>query len=214
MPCGDELLTQGGPDETGAVRDLSRVATGAAKVVTIPTLTTGRLILRPIHNDDVADYLAIWSDPEFTRHLRSGRSTADSIWHAMVGNAGCWALTGVGPWSVIERDTGALVGRAGLWNEPGWPGVEAIWFVGRPWWGKGYATEAATAAITWVFAERPDLGEVVSAIVPANVRSIRVAGRLGMTFARTEFLHGADHAIYAITRGKWYEATSRPLADH
>ena len=172
--------------------------------MTIPTLVTERLILRPIHNDDVPGYVEIWSDPEFTRYIGgSARTDPDSIWHAMASNIGCWALTGVGPWSVVERVTGTLVGRAGLWNEPGWPGVEAVWFIGRRWWGKGYATEAATAAISWAFDNQPDLAEVVSVILPANTRSIRVAERLGMTLARTEFLHGADYAVYAISREAW-----------
>ncbi|WP_261558257.1 GNAT family N-acetyltransferase [Frankia tisae] len=70
----------------------------------IPTLTTTRLILRPIENGDVDGFTRIWADwadPEFA--------------------------------------------RAGLWSEPGWPGVEAIWYIGRPWWGRGYAVEAAAA---------------------------------------------------------------------
>ncbi|WP_131770522.1 GNAT family N-acetyltransferase [Candidatus Protofrankia californiensis] len=172
--------------------------------MTIPTLTTPRLTLRPIHNDDVSAYLSIWSDPEFTRYIGGNSSPSrDGIWHAMAGNIGCWALTGVGPWSVIEQASGELVGRAGLWDEPGWPGIEAVWFIGRPWWGRGYATEAATAAISWVFDVQPDLSEVVSTIVPANTPSIRVAERLGMKLSRTEFLHGSDHHIYTISRTEW-----------
>jgi len=170
--------------------------------MTIPTLTTSRLTLRPIQNEDVAGYAAIWSDPEFTRHI-GGRADPDGIWHAMASNVGCWALTGVGPWSVVERTTGTLIGRAGLWDEPGWPGVEAVWFIGRPWWGRGYATEAATAAISWLFTQRPDLPQVVSTIVPANTRSIRVAERLGMALHHVEHLHGADHNIYAIDQATW-----------
>lgn len=175
--------------------------------MTIPTLSTPRLILRPIQNSDVADYAAIWADPEFTRHI-GGRADHDSIWHAMASNIGCWALTGVGPWSVVERATGQLVGRAGLWDEPGWPGIEAVWFIGRPWWGHGYATEAATEAISWAFAQRPNLRRVISTIVPANDRSIRVAERLGMRLDRVEHLHGTDHCIFAIERTAWTEAHS------
>jgi RimJ/RimL family protein N-acetyltransferase len=182
---------------------MPRVADGNRPLMEIPTITTDRLTLRPIRNDDVADYVDIWSDVEFAWHVGGPRTDPDGIWHAMAHNIGCWALTGVGPWSVVERSSAVLVGRAGLWDEPGWPGVEAVWFVGRPWWGRGYATEAATAAITWVFAERPNLGEVVSTILPANTRSIRVAERLGMTLARTEYLHGADHNVYAVGRATW-----------
>ncbi|MCM3921610.1 GNAT family N-acetyltransferase [Frankia sp. AiPs1] len=168
----------------------------------IPTLTTERLTLRPLDNADVSGFVEIWSDPEFTRYI-GGRCDPDSVWHAMAGNIGCWALTGVGPWAVVEQSTGTLVGRAGLWTEPGWPGIEAVWFIRRDRWGRGYAREAATAAIDWVFAQRPDLAEVVSIILPENAASVRVAERLGMTSQRLEFLHGEHHAVYTISRSDW-----------
>jgi RimJ/RimL family protein N-acetyltransferase len=114
---------------------------------------------------------------------------------------------------VVERGTGTLVGRAGLWDEPGWPGVEAIWFIGRPWWGRGYATEAAAASITWVFARRPDLERVVAAIVPANHASVRVARRLGMCRTGTAYLHEEPHAIYAVTRETWASRDARAARD-
>jgi RimJ/RimL family protein N-acetyltransferase len=172
-------------------------------VTTPPTLATARLTLRPIASDDLDGYAEIWSDPEFTRHIGGRQPDRDAVWHAMAGNVGCWTLTGVGPWSVVERASGELVGRAGLWNEPGWPGVEVVWFIGRPWWGRGYATEAGEAAIAWVFNARPDLTEVVSVIAEANVRSSRVAERLGMHVARSEILHGAPKNVHAISRDAW-----------
>ncbi len=60
----------------------------------------------------------------------------------------------------------------------GWPGTEVGWGIVRAHWGKGYATEAAAAAIDWVFEE---LGwdEVIHVIAPDNVASQRVAAKLG-----------------------------------
>ena len=180
----------------------------------IPTLVTRRLILRPGDSGDVAALTRIWSDPEFARHAGGPVVTQpDAIWHQLAGCQGCWQLTGVGPWCVVERGTGTLVGRAGLWDEPGWPGVEAIWFIGRPWWGRGYATEAAAASITWVFARRPDLERVVAAIVPANHASVRVARRLGMCRTGTAYLHEEPHAIYAVTRETWASRDARAARD-
>ncbi|WP_018500026.1 GNAT family N-acetyltransferase [Parafrankia discariae] len=168
----------------------------------IPTLTTGRLTLRPVARDDLDTYTEIWVDEEFARHI-GGPLDGHSMWHNLAGNLGCWALEGVGPWSVIENETGHLVGRAGLWVEPGWPGIEAVWFVGRSWWGRGYATEAANIAAAWVFTQRPELPEVVSVIRPENTASIKVAQRLGMRYDRSEHLHGGDKGIYMISRAAW-----------
>ncbi|ONH60393.1 GNAT family N-acetyltransferase [Frankia sp. CcI49] len=170
--------------------------------MTIPTLTTPRLTLRPILREDLDAYTEIWADEEFARHI-GGPLDRHSMWHNLAGNLGCWALEGVGPWSVVENETGHLVGRAGLWAEPGWPGVEVVWFIGRPSWGRGYATEAAGAAITWVFEQRPPLTEVVSVIRSTNVASIRVAERLGMRFDRVEYLHGGEKGVYVTSREDW-----------
>ena len=178
----------------------------------IPTLATARLTLRPIVRDDLDAYADIWSDPVFAEHI-GGPADRHGVWHAMAANIGCWALEGVGPWSVVENATGRLVGRAGLWNEPGWPGVEAVWFIGRRWWGKGYATEAGAASIRYAF-EHLDVDEVVSVIRAVNTASIRVAGRLGMRLARTQHLHGAEKNVYAIARVEWGPAGSSGTSQH
>jgi RimJ/RimL family protein N-acetyltransferase len=142
----------------------------------------------------------------FAEHI-GGPTDRHGMWHNLAGNIGCWALEGVGPWSVVENASGELVGRAGLWAEPGWPGVEVVWFVGRKWWGRGYATEAGAASIGYAFGHL-DVDEVVSVIRAANTASIRVAERLGMRLARTEHLHGAEKNVYAVTRQEW---TAAPL---
>ncbi|WP_261567722.1 GNAT family N-acetyltransferase [Frankia gtarii] len=189
------------------------MTTKEAAVTAIPTLTTKRLVLRPLDNADIPGFVEIWSDPEFTRYI-GGRSDPDSVWPAMAGNIGCRALTGVGPWAAVERSTGSLVGRAGLlWTEAGRPGVEASrpgveagWFIRRDRWDRGYAREAASAAIGWAFAQRPDLDEVVAVILSDNTASVRVAERLGMTPKRLEFIHGEDHAVHTISQADWTAA--------
>ena len=69
---------------------------------------------------------------------------------------------------------GVVIGRVGLWNPEGWFGVEVGWKLARHAWGQGYATEAATAAITWGF---DDLGvdRLISVINPENSASLSVA---------------------------------------
>jgi RimJ/RimL family protein N-acetyltransferase len=70
-------------------------------------------------------------------------------WREMAVMAGHWALKGFGHWALEERDSGELVGRAGLYLPPDWPEVEVGWTVARRHWGKGYAPEAARAACEW-----------------------------------------------------------------
>ena len=85
---------------------------------------------------------------------------------------------GFSMFSVIERDTGAWVGRIGPWQPEGWPGTEIGWGVARGFAGRGYAYEAAGAAMDYAV-DVLGWSEIVHTIVPENTRSIRLAERLG-----------------------------------
>src|SRR5262249_27176327 len=70
------------------------------------------------------------------------------------------------------------------------------------YWGRGYAFEAATAALGTAFAT---LGwpRAVSLIAPPNLRSIRLAERLGATFERNLVVRGHEVSLYAVRRRTW-----------
>jgi RimJ/RimL family protein N-acetyltransferase len=94
------------------------------------------------------------------------------------------------------------VGRAGLWQPEGWPGLEVGWVLGRRWWGHGFATEAARAALDHAFCSL-DARRVISLIHPENGRSIRVAERLGERYERRVELSRTVHHLYGIERESW-----------
>ena len=88
-----------------------------------------------------------------------------------------------GLWAVELPTSAPLIGYVGL-SIPGFeahftPAVEVGWRLDHPYWGNGYATEAARAAVAGGF-ERNGLKEIVSFTVPVNLRSIAVMERLGM----------------------------------
>jgi hypothetical protein len=97
---------------------------------------------------------------------------------------GHWQLRGYGMWALIEQATGRLIGRAGLYNPEGWPGLEAGWLLARDRWGRGFATEAGRAVLTYAFTHL-SADHVISLIHPANTASIRVAERLGERLERS-----------------------------
>ncbi len=72
------------------------------------------------------------------------------------------------------------MGRVGIHFPYGWPGPELAYTLGKPFWGRGYATEAARAALDWAFSHR-DFLALMSLIYPENAASIRVATKLGET---------------------------------
>ena len=115
-----------------------------------PTLQTARLVLRPTAKEDLDGFATLIGDPESARFI-GGVQSRSMAWRAMHAMAGSWALQGYAMFSVLERTTGRWVGRVGPWMPDGWPGTEVGWGVLREFWGRGYATEAAEAAVDWAF---------------------------------------------------------------
>lgn len=144
-----------------------------------PVLTTPRLILRLPEPGDFDAYAAFAADAETMAHL-GGAMPRAVAWRDFTMRAGGWLTRGFSHFSVIERESGAWVGRVGPWQPEGWPGAEIGWGIARPHAGKGYAYEAATAAIDFAV---DTLGwtNVIHVIAPDNVRSIKLAERLGAT---------------------------------
>jgi RimJ/RimL family protein N-acetyltransferase len=145
--------------------------------MTGPTLETPRLLLRPPRLEDLESWSALVADPESARFI-GGVQPAFGAWRSLMAMAGAWSLMGYGMFSVIEKDSGAWIGRIGPWQPAGWPGPEIGWGIRRSAWGKGLALEAATASMDWVFGA---LGwdRVVHVIHPDNAPSRALAGRLG-----------------------------------
>lgn len=96
----------------------------------------------------------------------------------MAMHAGSWHLRDYGLFSVVERASGAWIGRAGPWQPEGWPAPEIGWSLKRAAWRQGYATEAARAAVEWAF-HALAWTEVVHYITRKNAASIAVAEKIG-----------------------------------
>lgn len=156
-------------------------------------LRTPRLILRRWRPEDRAPFAAMNADPEvmrfFDRPLTREESDAavdrfDA--HFARYGFGFWALEvpGITPFAGF---VGIAVPR--LPDLPFLPAVEIGWRLSRPEWGKGYATEAARAALAAGF-ESVGLDEIVAYAVAGNLRSRAVMERIGMTHdPADDFVH-------------------------
>ncbi|NQZ08582.1 MAG: GNAT family N-acetyltransferase [Algicola sp.] len=148
--------------------------------MTIKTGETERLILRQFEDRDLQEYAAMLSDSEVVQFLGNGKAlTREEAWRSMAMNLGHWQLRGFGLWAVLEKASGRLVGRVGLFYPDGWPDIEIGWMLNRAFWGKGYAIECAQHAVDCAFNEL-GLKRVVSVIHPQNLASIKLAEKLGM----------------------------------
>lgn len=145
-------------------------------LVGAPEIETERLRLRAPRGEDFEVEAAYWASPrsEFT----GGPQPRHDAWRTLATLIGHWAMRGYGWWTLEERGSGAVVGRAGLWFPEGWPEPEIGWTLFEGAEGRGYATEAARAARAHAYGA---LGwrTAISLIDPENARSEAVARRLG-----------------------------------
>lgn len=145
--------------------------------------------------------MEIHQDPDVIRYLAPASAPNDITvaWRNVAMMIGHWHLRGYGPWIVTDKSGGEILGRVGLWNPEGWPGVELGWMIRRSAWGRGFATEAARAALTWAWAHL-DTNHIISMIHTENILSIRVAEKTGQRLERREVVDGANKCVYGIHR--------------
>lgn len=174
-------------------------------------LCTERLRLRRWRDGDLEPFAVLNADPRVMQHFPAVLSRQESDARA----AGIWehfGKHGFGLWAVEVVGVTPFAGFVGLcvpqFEAHFTPCVEVGWRLAEEFWGRGYATEAARAALAYGF-DVLGLVEVVSLTVPANLRSRRVMERLGMTSdPRDDFDHPSlpaghrlvRHVLYRITR--------------
>lgn len=140
-----------------------------------PTLHTPRLTLRAHVLSDMEPF---WQFYQSERARFAGApATRRAFWYEFAGEAGSWDLCGHGGWGVETTD-GTLVGQVAIMQPPHFPELEIGWMLLGGQEGRGYATEAALAALGWAWSNLT-ITTLVSYIHPSNRRSIAVAERLG-----------------------------------
>jgi RimJ/RimL family protein N-acetyltransferase len=155
----------------------------------VSELRTPRLLLRRWRAEDGVPMAAINGDPEVARYLNRPPEEGDaSVFVPWMTDH--WKRHGFGPWaleSVESQTAGAFLGFAGVayptYLDPVAHLPELGWRLAREAWGRGLATEAATAARDHAF-DALGLARLISLVHPENERSRRVATKLGMEVER------------------------------
>lgn len=173
-------------------------------------ITTERLKLRQWRAEDAAPFAALNADPEVMRYFPSTLTRADSDAMAARIRARI-AQRGWGFFAVERIEDGAMLGFVGLEcprpDVPLSPCVEIGWRLATAYWGRGYATEAARAALAFAF-NRLLLSEVVAFTVPDNRRSQAVMARLGMVRQPALFDMPSVPPGHPMRAQCWYRITS------
>jgi [ribosomal protein S5]-alanine N-acetyltransferase len=175
-------------------------------------LHTARLELRPFTDADLPAAHRIYSDPEVMRYVGHGPVRGQNETRGMLAAyAAHQAAHGYSFWAVVERESGALIGDAGLFlSQSIGPEVEVGYTLARSAWGRGYATEAAHACLDAAFGPL-GLDEVIALVVPENARSLRVVARLGMAPDGRRHAYGREHLVFRRGRMAEHEQLLRSL---
>jgi len=172
----------------------------------IPRLETERLILREYRPEDFDAFASFMADPDVVRYLHGTPQARADAWRNFSSMIGHWYLRGYGVWAVERKSDNAFIGRVGLFSPECWRGLEVGWTLGKPYWGQGYATEAAKVSMRYGFLTQP-VDRLISVIDPDNKPSQAVAARLGETKGpRQDIVIGGNSFtadIWSITRAEW-----------
>jgi ribosomal-protein-alanine N-acetyltransferase len=149
---------------------------------------------RPLHE-------RVFGDPDVMRFIPRGASPSLERTRATIERFIAHEREqGFGLWAVELKETGELIGDAGLFLVEGTgPEVEVAYHFGKKSWGQGYATEAAVACIDFGFREC-GLTEIIAICYPEHVASRRVMEKAGMTYAGEAQYYGTDVVKYVKRR--------------
>jgi len=171
----------------------AEVTVGAAEA------RTERLLCRRPFAGDAHDYRALllddqvaaWLRPPPLPPFRAGEPEA-----LLTKDIAHWETHGFGPWTLVDRESGAFAGRGGLcWTQVnGERAIELPWALLPAFWNDGLATEAARAALA--AAARVGIDEVISLALLENAPSRRVMEKAGLSYMGEVEHVGLPHALY------------------
>jgi RimJ/RimL family protein N-acetyltransferase len=164
--------------------------------MTTHVLETERLRLRELAAADGPFILELLNDPDFIRYVADRRVRTEEQARAYIANgpAASYAANGFGLWRVALKTGDTPIGVCGLIRREGLDDVDVGFAFLPPYRAKGYAYEAARAALAHG-REALGLKRIVAIVSPDNERSIRLLEKLGMRFERMVTLPGDDEEI-------------------
>lgn len=176
-------------------------------------LETERLLLRKFEPTDLDAYTAhIFGDAEVLRYLPKrdapARERAERTMNFFNDH---WNQFPYAPWAVVEKANGELMGHCGLRFITEIQETEVLYALGKDFWGKGYATEAARASVDFGF-NKVGLERIIALAVPENIASRKVMEHCGLKYEKDVQLFGLDCVYYALNRADRETANLRDVA--
>lgn len=169
----------------------------------IPSIETARLLLRPWILEDGEAWFNILQEPDILRYFPNPDPPARVKAEAYINHhLTHWMQYGYGHWAIVTPEDGQVVGWNGLEYLTELGEVEVAYLLSKRVWGRGYASEAAGAAIRFGF-ETAGLGVIIGLVHPDNIASICVLENCGLLFADRITLWGMEMSRYRIQRSEY-----------
>ncbi len=168
-------------------------------------IETERLHLRLFRPTDLDDHhRLVYGDAEVMRYIADGRPRSRDETRSLILSFMDYRQSRPYTiWAVERRADGAFIGHCGLIHIRKGTEVEIAYAFGKSYWGQGYATEAAYAAMRYGF-EQANLPQLIALAYPQNIASQRVMQKLGMTCAgESDHYHGLRLVLYTRDRASF-----------
>ena len=157
-------------------------------------IETERLVLKPLAATDYEAQGALWRQPDVYRYITGKPMDGETVWLRLLRDIGHWQVFGFGNWSAKLKDTGQHIGVVGVFDykraiDPPLEAPEAGWVFDAGFHGKGYASEALTAALSHAdtMLNMPRLQCMISY---ENDASLKLALKCGFKPLRESVFHG------------------------
>lgn len=164
-------------------------------------IETSRLILRPFQLSDAQAAFEWFGDPVVMRFTPTGpdKSMEETITR-LAGYQDHQNAHGFSKWLIQERDSGVAIGDSGLFVLPEYGWIDLGFRFAQPYWGKGLATEVASA---WVRAALDEfrVGQLGVFAHPKNLASVRVLEKVGFREKRRDMVMGMDSIVFFLDAG-------------
>ncbi len=146
-------------------------------------LETKRLVLKFLDSSELANLIALRSDPDVMKYIGDGSIHIEEKVRSFLLNVAIpyQEKHGMGFFAVFEKESGHFIGQAGLFHMGFYdkqPDIELAYRLHKQYWGNGYATELAKALIHWGF-ERLKISKIVAGAEPENIASQKVLIKAG-----------------------------------
>ena len=163
-----------------------------------PSLQTSHLTLYPLQPEDAEVLCRIYQSEGVLRYFPNPvPPPLEKVQRFIAGQQTHWEKHGYGNWGVFPDGEREIIGWAGLQFLPELGETEVGFLLDRPFWGKGYATEAAQASLQFGV-EHFNLDHIIALVHPDNIASQRVIEKCGMTYLETLSLWGIELMRYRI----------------